>query len=134
MSQDDRLRDRILAEASKAVVGRESTLELMLIALLAGGHVLLEGVPGTAKTLMAKTLARLVQAQFARVQFTPDLMPSDVVGTSVVHGAVPQAFTSARWTIGVGTPAVWATAAVPSIPRVTVQLLVPAPAVTLTIS
>jgi MoxR-like ATPase len=77
------LRERVLAEAGRVVVGREETVELLLISLLAGGHVLLEGVPGTAKTLMAKTLARLVGAEFARVQFTPDLMPSDVLGTSV---------------------------------------------------
>ncbi|MBI3965943.1 MAG: AAA family ATPase, partial [Chloroflexi bacterium] len=77
------VRDRLLAEASKAVVGQEETLELMLVSLLLGGHVLLEGVPGTAKTLMAKTLSLLVRASFARVQFTPDLMPSDIVGTSV---------------------------------------------------
>jgi MoxR-like ATPase len=77
------LRERVLREASRAVVGQEPTIELMLISLLAGGHVLLEGVPGTAKTLMAKTLALLLQAQFTRVQFTPDLMPSDIVGTSV---------------------------------------------------
>ena len=75
--------ERLLAEAARVVVGQEEVLELLLISLLAGGHVLLEGVPGTAKTLMAKTLARLLQAEFARVQFTPDLMPSDIVGTSV---------------------------------------------------
>jgi MoxR-like ATPase len=55
----------------------------MVVALLTGGHVLLEGVPGTAKTLMAKTLAHLIQATFTRIQFTPDLMPSDILGTSV---------------------------------------------------
>ncbi len=74
---------RIRAEAAKVIVGQEEPFTLLLIALLSGGHVLLEGVPGTAKTLMAKTLARLVQAQFKRVQFTPDLMPSDVVGTQI---------------------------------------------------
>ncbi len=70
-------------EASKVLVGQEEPFTLVLIALFTGGHVLLEGVPGTAKTLMAKTLAQLVQAEFKRVQFTPDLMPSDVVGTQV---------------------------------------------------
>ena len=65
------------------IVGQEEPFTLLLVALLAGGHVLLEGVPGTAKTLMAKTLAQLVRAEFKRVQFTPDLMPSDVVGTQV---------------------------------------------------
>jgi len=70
-------------EADKVLVGLEEPFELLVIALLTGGHVLLEGVPGTAKTLMAKTLAHLVQAKFTRVQFTPDLMPSDILGTSV---------------------------------------------------
>ena len=77
------VRDRVLGQASRAVVGQEETLELLLVSLLAGGHVLLEGVPGTAKTLMAKTLAMLLRAEFARIQFTPDLMPSDILGTSV---------------------------------------------------
>jgi MoxR-like ATPase len=77
------IRERFLAEAERAVVGQDETLELLLVALLAGGHVLLEGVPGTAKTLMAKTLASLLRAEFTRVQFTPDLMPSDILGTSV---------------------------------------------------
>src|SRR5574341_2360623 len=70
-------------EADKVLVGLEEPFELLVIALFTGGHVLLEGVPGTAKTLMAKTLAHLVQARFTRVQFTPDLMPSDILGTSV---------------------------------------------------
>lgn len=70
-------------EADKVLVGLEEPFEMLIIALLTGGHVLLEGVPGTAKTLMAKTLAQLVQAKFNRIQFTPDLMPSDILGTSV---------------------------------------------------
>lgn len=70
-------------EADKVLVGLEESFEMLTIALLTGGHVLLEGVPGTAKTLMAKTLAHLVQAKFSRIQFTPDLMPSDILGTSV---------------------------------------------------
>lgn len=70
-------------EADKVIVGLEEPFEQLVIALLSGGHVLLEGVPGTAKTLMAKTLAHLVQARFSRVQFTPDLMPSDILGTNV---------------------------------------------------
>ncbi len=77
------LSERIRSEAAKVLVGQEEPFTLLLVALLSGGHVLLEGVPGTAKTLMAKTLARLVQAEFKRVQFTPDLMPSDVIGTQV---------------------------------------------------
>jgi MoxR-like ATPase len=73
----------IRREAAKVIVGQEKVLEQVVIALLSNGHVLLQGVPGTAKTLLAKTLAHLVQAQFVRIQFTPDLMPSDIIGTSV---------------------------------------------------
>ncbi|MGB0388795.1 MAG: AAA family ATPase [Ardenticatenaceae bacterium] len=75
----------MLNEARKTLVGQDEPFKMLVVGLLAGGHVLLEGVPGTAKTLMAKTLAHLVQADFARVQFTPDLMPSDVVGTYVFN-------------------------------------------------
>src|SRR4051812_41321259 len=73
----------IRAEAAKALVGQEEPFTQLLVAMFSGGHVLLEGVPGTAKTLMAKTVAALTQAEFKRVQFTPDLMPSDVIGTQV---------------------------------------------------
>jgi MoxR-like ATPase len=75
--------DHIRAEAAKVLVGQEEPFTQLLIALFSGGHVLLEGVPGTAKTLMAKTLAALTKTEFKRVQFTPDLMPSDVVGTQI---------------------------------------------------
>jgi MoxR-like ATPase len=75
--------NHIRAEAAKVLVGQEEPFTHILIALFSGGHVLLEGVPGTAKTLMAKTIAALTQAEFKRVQFTPDLMPSDVIGTQV---------------------------------------------------
>ena len=71
------------AEAAKVIVGQEEVFEQVVIAFLTGGHVLLEGVPGVAKTLIAKTLARLVDAGFGRIQFTADLMPSDVIGTQV---------------------------------------------------
>lgn len=70
-------------QVGKVVVGQREAVDLLLTALLADGHVLLEGVPGVAKTLMAKVLARLVDARFCRVQFTPDLMPGDIIGTSV---------------------------------------------------
>jgi MoxR-like ATPase len=70
-------------EAAKVIVGQEEVFDQVLIAFLSGGHVLLEGVPGVAKTLIAKTLARLIDAGFGRIQFTADLMPSDVIGTQV---------------------------------------------------
>lgn len=75
--------ERVREQAARVIVGQEEAIDLLLIALLTGGHVLLEGVPGTAKTLLAKTLAHLVEADYGRIQFTPDLMPSDVVGTIV---------------------------------------------------
>jgi MoxR-like ATPase len=70
-------------EAAKAVVGQEDAIRLCALALIAQGHVLIEGVPGVAKTLLAKTIAHLLSLQYGRVQFTPDLMPADIVGTSV---------------------------------------------------
>lgn len=75
----------IKAEIGKIIVGQQQTIELLLTAILADGHVLIEGVPGVAKTLTAKLLARTVNTDFSRIQFTPDLMPSDVLGTSVFN-------------------------------------------------
>lgn len=75
--------ERIKEEAQKVIVGQTELFEMLVVSLFSGGHVLLEGVPGTAKTLMAKTLAMVISGKFSRVQFTPDLMPSDIVGTSV---------------------------------------------------
>lgn len=69
----------------KVIVGQDRVLDEILIALMAGGHVLLEGVPGTAKTLLAKTLAYTLNLKFSRIQFTPDLMPADVIGTNIYH-------------------------------------------------
>ncbi len=70
---------------AQVVVGQQETVDLLLTAILANGHVLIEGVPGVAKTLTARLLARLIDARFSRVQFTPDLMPSDVLGTNVFN-------------------------------------------------
>ncbi|MBQ0120150.1 MAG: MoxR family ATPase [Bacteroidales bacterium] len=77
----DELRDRI----GKIIVGQEEVVDLVLTAIIADGHVLLEGVPGVAKTLMARVISRLVDSEFSRIQFTPDLMPSDVLGTTVFN-------------------------------------------------
>ena len=74
---------RLVAEASKVVVGPRALLEGIVVGLLAGGHVLLEGVPGLAKTLAVRTVAALLDCTFRRIQFTPDLLPADVVGTQV---------------------------------------------------
>ncbi len=78
-----RLTDDILAQVSQRVVGQHAMVERLLIALLTGGHVLLEGVPGLAKTLTVRTLAETIRTSFSRNQFTPDLLPADVIGTQV---------------------------------------------------
>jgi MoxR-like ATPase len=75
----------IRAEIGRIIVGQERVVDLLIAALLADGHVLIEGVPGVAKTLTAKLLAKTISVKFSRVQFTPDLMPSDVIGTSVYN-------------------------------------------------
>jgi MoxR-like ATPase len=77
--------EKIKKEIGKYVIGQTQMTELLLIALLADGHVLLEGVPGVAKTLTAKLLAQTIHADFKRIQFTPDLMPSDIVGTAIFN-------------------------------------------------
>src|SRR5438046_1441905 len=77
------LRDRTVAEVARVVVGMEAVTHQFLVAVLAGGHVLLEGVPGVAKTTLSKTFARVLGIQYQRLQFTPDLLPSDVTGTYI---------------------------------------------------
>jgi MoxR-like ATPase len=83
ISQARLLRQKVQSEISRIVVGMEAVTERLLIALLANGHVLLEGVPGVAKTTLSKAFARILGCQYQRVQFTPDLLPSDVTGTYI---------------------------------------------------
>ena len=78
-------RERVLEEVHKVVVGQDGPLELMLLAMLCGGHCLLKGVPGVGKTLMASNLAKVLQVDFNRVQFTPDMMPADITGGEVLE-------------------------------------------------
>src|SRR5580704_8789771 len=77
--------DALRNEVRKAVVGQDEVIELMLTSLLVGGHILLEGVPGTAKTLLTQAFAAGLSLQFGRIQFTPDLMPGDVLGTNLFN-------------------------------------------------
>jgi MoxR-like ATPase len=86
-TDDATLLEHALFEVRKVIVGQERLVERLLVALLAGGHVLLEGPPGVAKTLAAETLATVVGGSFARVQFTPDLLPSDIVGTRIYRAS-----------------------------------------------
>ena len=76
--------EKLRAEVAKVVVGQDAIVEATLIALIAGGHVLLEGVPGLGKTLLVRTIADALHSQFSRIQFTPDLMPADLIGTHVL--------------------------------------------------
>ncbi|MCH7973337.1 MAG: AAA family ATPase [Bacteroidetes bacterium] len=76
---------KIKAEISKVIIGQEDIIDQLLISLLAKGHCLLVGVPGLAKTLLIKTLAQVIDLKFSRIQFTPDLMPSDIIGTELVE-------------------------------------------------
>ncbi len=79
------LAGKIRSEIGKAVVGQHDTIDLMLTSLFAGGHILLEGAPGTAKTFLAQSLARTLGLQFGRIQFTPDLMPGDILGANLFN-------------------------------------------------
>src|SRR5476651_997461 len=79
------LHNQMLQQIAKVIVGQQDVVEQLLTTVFSGGHNLLEGVPGLAKTLMINTLARLMSLQFKRIQFTPDLMPSDIVGTNVIE-------------------------------------------------
>jgi len=79
------LTGRLKSELHRVIVGQDEVMEGVLIALMAGSHVLLEGVPGLGKTLMVRSLAQALDVPFARIQFTPDLMPADILGTTVIE-------------------------------------------------
>ncbi len=85
LSQLNKQVDKIREEIGKVIVGQDEMIKLLITAILADGHVLIEGVPGVAKTLTAKLLSRVIDVKFSRIQFTPDLMPSDVLGTTVFN-------------------------------------------------
>ena len=85
MAQLNTAINAIREAAAKVIVGQEQMVELMIAGILADGHILIEGVPGVAKTLAAKLMAKLIDVNFSRIQFTPDMMPSDVLGTSVFN-------------------------------------------------
>src|SRR6476661_1551546 len=85
ISQAGKFTDKIREEVGHVIVGQQHMLDRLMIGLLSNGHVLLEGVPGLAKTLTIKSLAQAVQAKFSRIQFTPDLLPADVVGTMIYN-------------------------------------------------
>src|SRR5262245_51334905 len=89
-AQDAQLLERTLFEVKKVIVGQDRMVERMLVALLARGHCLLEGVPGVAKTLAVQTLATVVGGTFARIQFTPDLVPADIMGTRIYRTSSEQ--------------------------------------------
>ena len=90
--------ERVLYEVKKVIVGQDHLLERMVVALLARGHILVEGVPGLAKTMAIKTLAEAIGGQFKRIQFTPDLVPADLIGT-----AKPMP-TKKLWSVGFKMP------------------------------
>ena len=83
IQQESAFVDIIKMEMNKVIVGQKQLVEDLLIGLLADGHILLEGVPGLAKTLAINTLAQIVDAKFSRIQFTPDLLPADLIGTMI---------------------------------------------------
>lgn len=87
IADDATLLERTLLEVRKVIVGQDRVVERLMVALLAGGHVLLEGLPGLAKTLASETLAKVVGGSFARVQFTPDLLPADITGTRIYRAS-----------------------------------------------
>src|ERR1700733_6436673 len=90
------VRDSILAQVGQVIVGQAEVLDQILTALLVGGHCLITGLPGTAKTLMVRTVAQTLGLAFSRIQFTPDLMPADITGTDIIED--DQTTGRRRWT------------------------------------
>ena len=80
-----KIKEKIFSEFSKIIIGQEEVIEELITALFAGGHVIIVGVPGLAKTLIVKSLASILDLKFSRIQFTPDLMPSDIIGTDILE-------------------------------------------------
>src|SRR5215475_2003530 len=85
VEQLTRSRTQIQTELAKVIIGQREVIEQILIALLAGGHCLITGAPGLAKTLLVKSIAQIFHLKFQRIQFTPDLMPADITGTEILH-------------------------------------------------
>ena len=85
LDEAQRLASRLRDELGRAIIGQHAVVQEILTAFFAGGHCLLRGVPGLAKTLLIKTLAQAIDLKFSRIQFTPDLMPSDIIGTEVIE-------------------------------------------------
>lgn len=92
MNQDTRLLKKILEELSRGILGKDDIKEALVLAYIAGGHVLIEGLPGTAKTTIAKTFAQIVGSEFKRIQFTPDIMPADITGFNLYSPNGPPRF------------------------------------------
>ena len=85
VEQIEGARQRIKSEISKVIIGQDDVIEHLIIAVLSGGHCLITGAPGLAKTLLVKSLAQLFHLKFQRIQFTPDLMPADITGTEILQ-------------------------------------------------
>ena len=100
VQQLNQARERIIAELRKSIVGQDEVVDHLLTALFAGGHVLLVGVPGLAKTLLVSSIARVLHLEFSRIQFTPDLMPSDITGTDILEDDVTTGHRAMRFIQG----------------------------------
>ena len=102
-SQNEKIMEEVLYEVKKIIVGQDVLLERLIVALLARGHILVEGVPGLAKTMAIKTLAATIGGEFQRIQFTPDLVPADLIGTRIYNQKTGE-FNTSSWS-GIHQPA-----------------------------